>query len=58
MNNYQKHLKQINELKGKPTLLIHICCGVCSVYPLQYLRKYFDITIYFSNSNIYPFEVQ
>ena len=56
MNNYQKHLKQINELKGKPTLLIHICCGVCSVYPLQYLRKYFDITIYFSNSNIYPFE--
>ena len=56
MNNYQKHLKQINELKGKPTLLIHICCGVCSVYPIQYLRQFFDITIYFSNSNIYPYE--
>ena len=56
MNNYQKHIKQINELKGKPTLLMHICCGVCSVYPLQYLRQYFNITIYFSNSNIYPYE--
>ena len=56
MNNYQKHLKQIEELKGRPQLLIHICCGVCSVYPLQYLRKYFDITIFFSNSNIYPYE--
>ena len=56
MNNYQKHIQQISQLKGKPTLLIHICCGVCSVYPLQYLRQYFNITIYFSNSNIYPYE--
>lgn len=56
MNNYQKHLKQIQELQFKPTLLIHICCGVCSVYPLEYLRQYFRITILFSNSNIYPYE--
>ncbi|MDO4198583.1 MAG: epoxyqueuosine reductase QueH [Erysipelotrichaceae bacterium] len=56
MNNYQKHIKQIKELKGKPSLLLHICCGVCSVYPLEYLRKYFKITIFFSNSNIYPYE--
>ena len=56
MNNYQKHQKQISELKGKPTLLIHICCGVCSVYPLKYLSQYFRITVFFSNSNIYPFE--
>lgn len=56
MNNYQKHLKQIHELKGKPELLIHICCGVCSVYPLIYLRQHFRITIFFSNSNIYPYE--
>ena len=55
MNNYQKQLKQIENIKGKPTLLIHICCGVCSVYPLIYLRQYFDITIFFSNSNIYPY---
>ena len=56
MNNYQKHLKQIKELKGRPELLIHICCGVCSVYPLLYLRQFFKITILFSNSNIYPHE--
>lgn len=56
MNNYQKHLKQIKELKHRPTLLLHVCCGVCSVYPLIYLRKYFNITIYFANSNIYPYE--
>ena len=56
MNNYQLHLKEISELKGRPQLLIHICCGVCSVYPLQYLRKYFKITIFYANSNIYPYE--
>lgn len=56
MNNYQKHLKQISELKGRPQLLVHVCCGVCSVFPLVYLRKYFDLTIFFSNSNIYPYE--
>ena len=56
MNNFQKHQKQIQELQHKPTLLIHICCGVCSVYPLIYLRQFFKITIFFSNSNIYPYE--
>ena len=56
MNNYQKHLQQIRQLKGKPGLLIHICCGVCSVYPLEYLRQYFRITVFFSNSNIFPYE--
>ncbi|MCR4633279.1 MAG: epoxyqueuosine reductase QueH [Erysipelotrichaceae bacterium] len=56
MNNYQKHLQQIASLKGRPQLLIHICCGVCSVYPLQYLRRYFNVTVFFSNSNIYPYE--
>ena len=56
MNNYQKHQFQIQNIKGRPSLLLHICCGVCSVYPLVYLRQFFDITIFFSNSNIYPYE--
>lgn len=56
MNNYQKHQKQIQDIQNKPTLLIHICCGVCSVYPLVYLRQFFKLTIFFSNSNIYPYE--
>lgn len=56
MNNLQKHKEQISRIKSKKTLLLHVCCGVCSVYPLLYLKKYFNITIYFSNSNIYPYE--
>ena len=56
MNNYRKHLEQISELQGRPTLLLHVCCGVCSVYPLIYLRQYFDIAIYYANSNIYPYD--
>lgn len=56
MNYLQKHKEQISNIKSKKTLLLHVCCGVCSVYPLLYLRKYFNIIIYFSNSNIYPYE--
>lgn len=56
MNYLLKHKEQISRIKSKKTLLLHVCCGVCSVYPLLYLRKHFNITIYFSNSNIYPFE--
>lgn len=56
MNNYQLHINQIKSLTSRKTLLLHVCCGVCSVYPLVYLKKYFDITIYYANSNIYPYE--
>ena len=50
-----KQYKEIrNEYKdGKlPSLLLHVCCGACSCFPLVYLIDLFDITIYFSNSNI------
>ncbi len=36
----------------KPSLLLHSCCAPCSSYVLEYLNKYFDITLFFSNSNI------
>lgn len=55
--NYQKFLKQIEEVKKldhKPTLLLHCCCAPCSCYPLLVLKDYFDITIFYNNSNIYP----
>ena len=38
----------------KPRLLFHVCCGPCACYPLVFLAPYFDITIYYANSNIYP----
>lgn len=56
MNNYEKKFQdEVNSLKEKKSLLIHICCGPCSVYPLVLLSNYFKITIYYGNSNIYPF---
>ena len=56
--NFQKLLEEEIELvkeKGiRPKLLIHACCGPCSSYVIEYLNKYFDITIYYYNPNIYP----
>lgn len=58
-NNY--HLLFKNTLKTlgklpKPTLLLHVCCGPCFTYPFELLKGYFDITIMYNNSNIYPKE--
>lgn len=56
--NYQKKLDQLlAALEGsaeKPTLLLHACCGPCSSYVLEYLSKYFQITVLYYNPNIYP----
>ena len=38
----------------KPSLLLHACCAPCSSYVLEYLAKYFEITILYYNPNIYP----
>lgn len=49
-------LKIIKSLDHKPSLLLHICCAPCSCYPLTLLTKYFEVTLFYSNSNIYPYE--
>ena len=57
--NYQKELEKILEtvdVNNKPKLLLHACCGPCSSYVIEYLSKYFNITIYYYNPNIYPKE--
>jgi len=38
----------------KPKLLLHICCGPCATYPLELLRKDFEVEGYFYNPNIHP----
>jgi len=38
----------------KPKILLHVCCAPCSCFPLFFLTPYFEITIYYNNSNIYP----
>lgn len=56
--NYQLLLDQeIDKIQkeGKvPTLLLHSCCGPCSSYVLEYLTKYFSVTVLYFNPNIYP----
>lgn len=57
INYYKLSLKELDEIKKlnyKPKLLLHVCCGPCSMWPLTFLHDYFDITIYYANSNIYP----
>lgn len=53
--NYQKTLDNLLDtidINNKPKLLLHACCGPCSSYVLEYLSKYFHITIFYYNSNI------
>lgn len=51
--NYDLEMeKQINNLKGKPKLLLHACCAPCSSAVLERIAKYFDITILYYNPNI------
>ncbi|MBQ3900622.1 MAG: epoxyqueuosine reductase QueH [Clostridia bacterium] len=40
----------------RPSLLLHACCAPCSSAVLEYLDKYFDITVFFFNPNIAPYE--
>lgn len=37
-----------------PTLFLHACCAPCSSYVLEYLNRYFAITLFFYNPNIAP----
>lgn len=38
-------------------LLLHTCCGPCLLYPLeQLIDKHFDVTGYFYNPNIHPYQ--
>lgn len=51
-----KTLESIKEKEIKPRLLLHSCCGPCNTYPMELLANYFELTLYFNNSNIYPSE--
>lgn len=46
--------KEIEKLAKKPTLLLHSCCAPCNSYTMVMLSKYFDLTLLYNNSNIYP----
>lgn len=52
--NYQKELENIIEGLGEkvPKLFLHSCCAPCSSYVMEYLCKYFSITVFYYNPNI------
>ncbi len=58
--NYQKELEQIlsqiEQTDKVPRLLLHSCCAPCSSYVLEYLSRYFAITVLYYNPNISPKE--
>lgn len=35
-------------------LLLHSCCGPCSTWVIEVLKRDYDLTIFYTNSNIYP----
>jgi hypothetical protein len=56
--DFQREMENVISGFGeeKPSLLLHACCAPCSSAVLERIEPYFNITIYFYNPNIYPFE--
>ncbi len=57
--NYQNELEKIikkADHDNPPSLLLHACCAPCSSYCLEYLSKYFKVTVFYYNPNITPWE--
>ena len=52
----EKELEKITKEKKTPNILLHSCCAPCSSYVIEYLTKYFNITILYYNPNISPIE--
>lgn len=55
--NYQKELENIIcnlevSAKDMPKILLHSCCAPCSSYCMEYLREYFQLTVFYYNPNI------
>lgn len=55
-NELDKTLSDIERAGTTPSLLLHSCCAPCSSYVLEYLSRYFKITVFYYNPNIYPEE--
>lgn len=55
-NELDKTLSDIERAGATPSLLLHSCCAPCSSYVLEYLSRYFKITVFYYNPNIYPEE--
>lgn len=59
MRNFQLETDKIISASAptagkRSRLLLHSCCGPCSSYVLEYLTRYFDVTLLYYNPNIQP----
>jgi predicted adenine nucleotide alpha hydrolase (AANH) superfamily ATPase len=56
--NYDKMLRaklvELEKSGARPSLLLHACCAPCSSYVIEFLAKYFKITLLYYNPNISP----
>ncbi len=54
MNSKECLLKQVLK-KEDSNLLLHACCGICSAYPVSFLKDAgYNVIVYFYNPNIFP----
>lgn len=56
IENYKDFKQFLSGLTYRPKLLLHSCCAPCSSHVILLLKDFFDITIFYSNDNIYPYE--
>ena len=58
--NYDKLLENIilkhKEQGEVPRVILHSCCAPCSSYVIEYLSRYFYLTVFYYNPNISPRE--
>ena len=56
--NYDKlMMEEIESLNGeRKSALLHTCCGPCSSACIERLSNYLDVTVYYYNPNVEPYE--
>ncbi len=56
-NDYQRDMERIIEnLRGRPSLLLHVCCAPCASAALERVSPFFDVTLFYCNPNTWPEE--
>lgn len=55
MMNSKECLWKQEQKRDNSKILLHACCGICSAYPVSFLKDAgYEVVVYFYNPNIYP----
>ncbi len=52
LNKIDEETEKADSRGEEPRLFLHSCCAPCSSYVLEYLSRYFRITVFYYNPNI------